>query len=194
MSHQTTDISENSNQPSGLKTPLDTFYQTLSERIGGNKAKEVERFLKFATVGFVGAVLDFAVLNILQLSVLPPSRPLNVALATTFAFITAVASNFVWNRFWTYPDSRSRSVRRQLFQFFMVSGVGWFARTIWVTISFTSVGFYAVGGLQLFSGASAFEFDFVKRIGSNVSQLIAIFVVMIWNFFVNRYWTYSDVE
>lgn len=183
-----------SSSASAIKTPLDTLYQTIAQRVGGNKAKEVERFLKFATVGFVGAVIDFAVLNVLQLTLLPPSRPLNVALATTFAFVTAVASNFVWNRLWTYPDSRSRSMRRQLVQFFVVSGVGWFARTIWVTISFTSVGFYAVGWLQLFYGTTAFEFDFVKRIGSNVSQLIAIFVVMIWNFFVNRYWTYGDVE
>jgi putative flippase GtrA len=30
-------------------------------------------------------------------------------------------------------------------------------------------------------------------LGHNFSLAIAVVVVMMWNFFVNRFWTYSDV-
>jgi len=30
--------------------------------------------------------------------------------------------------------------------------------------------------------------------GENVTLMIAVVIVLFWNFFVNRYWTYSDVE
>jgi putative flippase GtrA len=32
------------------------------------------------------------------------------------------------------------------------------------------------------------------RIGTIVAQLIAMVIVMLWNFFANRHWTYNDVE
>ena len=33
-----------------------------------------------------------------------------------------------------------------------------------------------------------------KTVGDNLTLAIAVIMVMFWNFFVNRYWTYSDVE
>ena len=33
-----------------------------------------------------------------------------------------------------------------------------------------------------------------KQLGTNIAQFFAIWIVMVWNFFVNRYWTYNDVE
>jgi putative flippase GtrA len=33
-----------------------------------------------------------------------------------------------------------------------------------------------------------------KAISDNITLAIAVIVVMFWNFFVNRYWTYSDIE
>ena len=31
-------------------------------------------------------------------------------------------------------------------------------------------------------------------IGTILGQIAAVAVVLFWNFFVNRYWTYSDVD
>ncbi len=31
-------------------------------------------------------------------------------------------------------------------------------------------------------------------LGKNFTLAIAVGVVMLWNFFVNRYWTYNDVD
>ncbi len=31
-------------------------------------------------------------------------------------------------------------------------------------------------------------------LGKNLTLAVAVSVVMLWNFFVNRYWTYNDVD
>ncbi len=184
--------------------PLDPLIRHFAHRMGGSKAKELERFLKFALVGFSGAVIDLTILATLQATILPPvdsqNQPndFNVALATTCAFITAVISNFIWTRLWVYPDSRTRSVRRQLTQFAIVSVIGWVARTIWVTSMYVSFGNSLTP--QLLPLIHQFQADFVatpdavKRIGSVAAQLVAMVFVMMWNFFANRYWTYNDVD
>lgn len=177
-----------------LRTPLDRFYVRIAQRIGGSKAKEVERFLKFATIGVVGAVVDFGTLNLLHATVLPPENTFNVGLSATLAFIAAVLNNFLWNRFWTYPDSRSRSIRRQLTQFFIISIIGWVARTIWITATYAGIGALVANIIQTIDLEYAPTELGINQLGANFSQLIAVFVVMIWNFFANRYWTYNDVE
>jgi putative flippase GtrA len=205
-----------------LRTPLDRPIQAVANRFGGSKAKEVERFLKFACVGVTGAVIDLGLLTVLQASVLPPADgaalpidfnlmnlpfnfnvtavPLhfNVALATTIAFISAVLSNFIWTSIWVYPESQTRSVRRQLTQFALISFIGWSARTLWITTTYVPMGAIVTPIAEPFIKIvrPAFESGPVveKRVGSIASQLIAMVVVMIWNFFANRYWTFNDVD
>lgn len=179
-----------------IKTPLDRPIQAIAARFGGNKAREVERFLKFAVVGTIGAVVDFGTLNLLQATILPPDPAyvLNVPIAVTISFIAAVLSNFTWNRYWTYPDSRTRSVRRQLAQFAFVSVVGWIGRTTWVTLSFAFMGKLVTDLIQTVNPVFEPTIILQNRLGTNLSLLIGVFVVMIWNFFVNRYWTYNDVD
>jgi putative flippase GtrA len=187
-----------------LRNPLDIPIQAVAGRFG-EKSKEVERFLKFAVVGFIGAAVDFGTVFILQASLLPPADkatgarlPENVILATSIAFFAAVLSNFLWNRFWTYPDSRSRSLRRQLFLFTVISFVGWLGRTIWISASYHTVGEAMMPVLlpviHLFRPVYIPSITADDKLGTMVAQLIGVIVVMFWNFFVNRYWTYNDVE
>lgn len=195
-----------------LKTPIDGLYTRIAHRVGGEaKSKEVERFLKFATVGVLGAVVDFAVLNILINTALPPldsaGEPLgillpigdgflfeNVGVATTIAFIMAVLSNFVWNRLWTYPETRGKHLRRQLVQFGMVSSVGLVFRTIWVKLTYAGFGTVVVSLFSVINSNYSATPDDTARLGANIAQLFAIAIVMLWNFFANRYWTYKDVK
>ena len=169
----------------------------VSQRAGAHRAREVERFLKFATVGVLGAIIDFGMLNVLQATILRPTEPhvtLKVALATGTAFVTAVSSNFIWNRYWTYPDSRTRSVRQQWFQFFIVSIIGLAFRLVWVRTlygPFGEIGADVLGGLRQTEPLEAIA---TRQLGTNIAQFFAIWIVMVWNFFANRYWTYNDVE
>jgi putative flippase GtrA len=139
------------------------------------------RFYKFMVVGAIGATVDFVVMNLLTRLV-----GLSLTLSGTISFICAVASNFTWNRYWTYPDSRSRPLARQVIMFFIVNVAG-------VAIRIPILHFTEPSLQKLFEGhgISLVGPDFLAK---NLTLTIAIGIVMLWNFFVNRYWTYNDID
>jgi putative flippase GtrA len=146
--------------------------------------KERERFLKFSVVGAFGAMVDFGTFHLLlSLLKIPPIW------AQGFSFTAAITSNFIWNRVWTYPDSRSKPLISQLGTFFLVNIIGLSIRTPIFT------------GLEapfrnLFSKLHFLPVGFITadRLGYTFALGIAVVVVMFWNFFINRIWTYNDVE
>jgi putative flippase GtrA len=143
--------------------------------------RERTRFLKFAVVGIIGGVVDFGTANLL---VYVFSAPL--VLAGTVSFVAAIISNFTWNRYWTYPDSRSKPVLRQLAQFSVVNAIGLGIRVpILHYLEPVLKRFFATLNLPVFTP------DFL---GKNFTLAVAVITVMFWNFFVNRYVTYNDVE
>jgi putative flippase GtrA len=144
--------------------------------------RERIRFIRFAIVGTIGAIVDFTTFNILR-----SGLNVNLQLSGAIAFTTAVISNFLWNRFWTYPDSRSKSVTRQLIEFFLINLMGLGIRMI---ILSTFAPF--LENLLSLSNVSLPLTPTV--IGDNIALATALGIVMFWNFFANRYWTYSDVE
>ncbi len=157
--------------------------------------KERTRFLKFATVGAVGAVIDFGVANLLSNSVqvrifhvtiLSFNFNLLPVYAGTISFICAVTSNFIWNRYWTYPESRSRHVLHQMGMFFLVNLVG-------IAIRAPILHFVEPVLKKYFDRSTTLSLS-PEFLALNSTLAIAIGVVMLWNFFINRYWTYNDVE
>ena len=183
-----------------VTTPFDSIIWALSLRLGGRRAREVERFIKFAFVGVLGFAIDAGAVLVLQNTVLPPvnelSEPLanNVALTQTIAFVLAVCSNFVWNRLWTYPDSRSQSAQRQLTQFAIVSLIGWVIRTVWIGISYEPLGELSTVVLSSLNAGYAPALLDQHKLGTMIALFFGVIVVMFWNFLANRYWTYNDVE
>ncbi|UCF62414.1 MAG: GtrA family protein [Anaerolineaceae bacterium] len=154
--------------------------------------RELTRFMKFSVVGVIGAVVDFGTFNILN-----SFLGLRSLFASILSFITAVTSNFIWNRFWTYPDSRSKPVRQQALQFALVNTIGLFIRTPVFALSETPMIRLAERLLQLLppsiytQNTSQIQLDHVV-IGRNLALAVAVIVVLFWNFGVNRIWTYSD--
>jgi len=145
--------------------------------------KERTRFLKFALVGSLGAVIDFGIFNLFV-----NLTPLKAVFASIISFVAAVISNFLLNRFWTYPDSRNKAFSSQLSQFVLVSVIGLIIRAI----SFTPLEKIILD----FSSKLIKPGFFLSSItiGHNITLGILIIVVMFWNFFANRYWTYNDVK
>jgi len=151
--------------------------------------KEFVRFLKFMAVGTIGAVVDLGILNALKLTFRAYGVDLgvwhlfgrlivegNLTVANTISFTAAVLSNFTWNHYWTYPESRSKPLAGQLGQFFIVNLAG-----------------LAINLVVL----NALDPSFKPMLGFysyNAAKAIAIIVVMFWNFVVNRFWTYNDVR
>ncbi len=146
--------------------------------------KERDRFLRFAVVGIIGAIIDFGLFNLLR-----SKTPLIDVYAGTISFTAAVISNFVWNRFWTYPDSRSKKLHHQLVQFGIISVIGLGIRALMLAVLEPPIIGFFRNVVHINVGMFTPSFT-----GSNVTVAIAIVVVMFWNFFANRYWTYGDVE
>ena len=165
---------------------------------------ELTRFIKFGVVGLIGAFVDFGIFNLLRSLFIPivaadsqtvlpilgswDTLSLWLALASAISFVAAIVSNFFWNRYWTYPDSRSKSFRRQFVQFFLVNFVAVFIR---VPIVGATHGFFESTAQRLLPTISS---ETAAFLGDNISLVMAVGIVMFWNFFVNRYWTYADVD
>jgi len=162
-------------------TKIKTLIQT--------KQREIVRFYKFSVVGIIGAVVDFATYNLMIKAV-----HLSPEVASVIALATAIVSNFVWNRYWTYPDSRSKPVVKQFVQFFVVNIAGLVINTAIFYASdrwfLGEVGLLAgpVGALALAIGMAHFDLAY------NGAKVIATGVVLFWNFFVNRIWTFRHVQ
>lgn len=136
-----------------------------------SNSKEVHRFVKFALVGALGAIIDFGLLNILRGGMGWP-----LFWANTVSVGTAIVSNFVWNRLWTFPESRARKKRKQLPMFALVNIFGLLINNLIV------VGLDAI--LVPYIG---------EPFSYNLAKLAAIGVVLFWNFGANRLWTYRGL-
>lgn len=171
--------------------PPNGLIQRVSLRFGGTRHKELERFLKFMVVGAIGAVIDLSVTNFLAIVVLQVKRGDGglFQVATIVGFIIAVISNFIFNRYWTYPETQHRPIAPQLAQFFTVNAFGLVIREIVIHFTRTPIILTAT---QILGGGT--NSDVLTSIGNNGSVIIALGIVMFWNFFVNRYWTYRDVR
>ena len=143
---------------------------------------ERTRFLKLCVVGVIGCVVDFGIMNLIL------HFTGNARLASTVSFIAAVISNFIWNRYWTYPDSREKPLMQQLGQFFLINVIG---------LGIRYLLFLTIDQPIITLAERILPADFFIKpdvVGHNITMIIAVFIVMMWNFFANRLWTYNDVK
>lgn len=170
------------------------MIQLLANAAGrfGVHPKEAERFIKFLFVGTFGFIIDFGTLTFLVEVVRVPesverltsfSPTVGLIFANTISFTLAVISNFTLNRYWTYPESRGKRKRVQLPQFTLVSVIGLILNNFILAILHTP--FDSV--LHLFTFIPESIDGYVP------AKMVATIVVLFWNFFINRYWTYSNV-
>lgn len=158
--------------------------------------KEQKRFVKFAIVGTIGMAVDFVVFNIAKpiletfpslLAEVSPQVTQASLLAQGISFVAAVTSNFILNRSWTFKDSRSKRLRVQLTQYLIVNTLGLIIRTpIFALLGGLFHGY--LDPLQLPFGVDA------VWLAQNLALAGAIGVVLLWNYFVNRKWTFGDVS
>jgi putative flippase GtrA len=164
------------------------LFNHLVARFTSN-SKEMERFIKFAIVGAIGAVVDFAVLNVMKLffesiglgigwHIGMAAQQIQLIAANSISFSTAVVSNFTWNRLWTFPESRERPLGKQLGQFALVNIIGLLINTVILVLMDSYVFSHFVG----------------QRLSYNLAKAFAIGVVLFWNFGINRIWTYKGIE
>ena len=134
--------------------------------------RESQRFLKFLVVGGFSFVVDTGSLSALVLWF-----DTNRILAKAIAFSLAVLSNFVWNRYWIYPESRSKPWFKQLLQFCLMSVVGF------------------VINMSVFALVDRLATEPLGHVlALYLAQAMAVGAALFWNFTANRLITYGDVK
>jgi putative flippase GtrA len=148
-----------------------------------HQLKDRKRFFRFAVVGVSGTIVDFSIFNILSVLVGFP-----IIISSTVSFLVAVINNFIWNRNWTYPESKEKQLSGQLFKFSIVSVVGLLIRT--PLLLFIGKPLVIIM-TELFS-----QHFFIKpeTLGNNIALATVIVIVLFWNYFINRIWTYKDIK
>jgi putative flippase GtrA len=142
---------------------------------------EMKRFLKFGLVGISGAVVDFGVFNILS-----SWLGVNSTISQAISFTLAVFNNFIWNRLWTYPETRKSSILKPFLQFGFVNVIGLGIRTILFTL--------IEPWMIKLSTVLLPSFKQPAIIGHNLTLAMVILIVMLWNYFANRYWTFKEID
>jgi putative flippase GtrA len=155
--------------------------------------KGVRQFAKFVIVGASSTVVNFGLFNILGQRMHWP-----VLLADGTAFLISVGNGFYWNRHWTFKDARGVSVGEQSLKFMIVNAIAFCLNVTIVSLviahfTASSGGFFGQPGHlsavvhAMLPGAGKRQFNAWL---TNGALAVATCVVVFWNFFANRFWTF----
>jgi dolichol-phosphate mannosyltransferase len=127
--------------------------------------REWKRVFKFGIVGISGIVVNVGMLRLLL------TAGISDYIALFFAIVISILNNFIWNDIWTFKDSARReetSVWQRLRLFYTVAAGG-------AVINY--------GVALLLSG--------ITGISIEITNLIGIFIGFVWNFLMNRRFTWG---
>ncbi|OGS42317.1 MAG: hypothetical protein A3K67_06605 [Euryarchaeota archaeon RBG_16_62_10] len=129
------------------------------------------KYLKFAFIGGIGALINLAVLWLAHEVFF-----VYYLWAATIAFVVADTNNYIWNRLWTFKSKAK--IQFQYFQFLVVSVAGLLLNLLllWLLVD------NALPALDV-------EMDKASLLLLG-SQVVAIFIVSLFNFGANSLWTF----
>ena len=113
---------------------------------------------KFALVGASGFVINLAVYNALL--------GIGAHKAAAVSFVISAASNYWWNRHWTFVGQRGNFAMQGM-RFYIVSSVAFLVNQFWLFVFLDWLGW-----------------------GKTVSQMVAILLVTPLNFIGNKLWSF----
>jgi len=128
-------------------------------------ASNIRLFLKFCLVGCSNVIVTLTAFYVLY-----NFLAINYLIASIIAYSLGIVNSFTWNRLWTFQIRKS-NVKREFIRFLTVNLIG--------------LGMNAL-----------IMFLLVEIIGANafVAQVVAIGLVLIFNFSLVRYWVFSSVS
>lgn len=124
----------------------------------------IRQFVTFALIGVTNTFWDFFIYILFTRGWL--GFHLHFLLANVFAFLLSVVNSYLLNKRFTFRDTAQEHYR--LFSKFLF-------------VNLVSLGMYEG---MLFLGVHRL------RLFDLTAKLFAIIIVMLWNFFANKYWTF----
>lgn len=147
------------------------MIETATEPL--HKRPAIRQFVKFCIVGASSFTIDYGVSFLLHFY-----AGMNLQLAKTISFMLGVTNGFFWNNRWTFQNVGSRAAHEKYALFFAVNVVGWVLNLAIVT----AVVWAETGTLANQQPSKPIFL---------LATLIATFVVVFWNFFANKHWTFK---
>ncbi|MGC9436291.1 MAG: glycosyltransferase [Methanomicrobiales archaeon] len=129
---------------------------------------EWKKMLKFSAVGISGIFVNMGLLYILT-----DIAGLYYLYSALVAIEVSIINNFIWNDLWTFRSSRGLRLGRKVHRF----------------VSFQAV---SIGGLLINMCVLYLLTDFAG-IYYLISNLVGIFAAFIWNYFINRHFTWKNI-
>lgn len=161
----------------GLEYFLNTLMYVLKSRI---KQIVHSRFLKFALIGGMGALIQLVALHIYRRILLIPGVWVlsEYQVSLLLAIETSIVSNFIWNNFWTFRDRKLKALQipGKFIQFNLTSG-----GSILIQFFIASAGEHLIGLFNIFETAVAGRS--ISLDTGAVYAIVGILVGMFWNFF-----------
>ncbi|PIX30184.1 hypothetical protein COZ63_01030 [Candidatus Berkelbacteria bacterium CG_4_8_14_3_um_filter_42_13] len=147
------------------------------------RTKTIWQFLKFAVVGVANTLVDWAVFYLLIFFVIPDGR----FLAKALSFIVAAINSFILNSIWTFRQEFYSGIADRNLKFYRIST--YFIRFFIVSLVGFIINYFTFRWVIFnISGGTLGE-------NSNIIGLVcASGAALIWNFIINKIWTYRKGE
>ena len=133
---------------------------------GGKVIPIIYQLAKFVLVGGLNFLIDMGVLNFLIFST-GVSTGITQSGFKSLSFLVALINSYVWNRYWTFKKEIRESISQELFQFFIISIIG-FSINIGIDYIFVNI-------------ISPFK-EMPLKTWAQISALLATLVSLFWNF------------
>ncbi len=123
-----------------------------------------KKFIKYSLVGVTGLSIDLTLMILLV-----EYYAWSPQSAATLSFALSASNNFIWHKRWTFRDE-NRNYLRQYGQFLLAAICG------------LGINYFIMGALLN------------CQIHYVVARLIAIAVIVFWNFIINSLWTFRPMK
>lgn len=138
------------------------------------------QFFRFCLIGVINTIADFLIVNFLAY-LFQIYQGGYLILINSFSFIIVVTISFFLNKGWTFKtisqSERIHSVKKQYFLFFLINTVGMVLNSTMVYILTTIIGR---------------QFGVGPVIWLNFSKIIAVGIILFWNFFNSKHIVFRE--
>ena len=130
----------------------------------GKDKGTIAQFLMFAGIGAIGTIGHYT-----TLIVLVQFWMVDPVVASSFGFIVGAVINYILNYQFTFQSDKRHS--EAITKFFIVAGIG-----------------AGINGLIMYIGVENTNINYM------LVQIFATGIVLLWNFIVNKLWTFAHHE
>lgn len=133
----------------------------------------VRQFIKFIIIGLSSTIIDVSISNYLTFYC-----NWNWIIAATLSFAVSVTNGYFWNSRWTFKHAAGNSPD-QYIKFVAVNIVG-----LALNLCIMKCVFFMFTGKFIHQGTP-------EKMHWYIAKAVAIVLVSLWNFFINKKWTFK---